>query len=85
MTELGSTVPTAVSRHVGTLTDRDIKNSSQSRFYSTRLRFPPLFLRYEVEAKIEDEQERQRRARLSGEQSIEEINEMLDTLEREEK
>ncbi|MHC4898955.1 MAG: Ig-like domain-containing domain [Planctomycetota bacterium] len=47
--ELGSTIPAAGAKHVGTLTDVDIKSSSQSRFYSTRLTFPPTFLRYELE------------------------------------
>ncbi len=47
--ELGSTVPTATSSHVGNLSDVDVVTSSQSRFYSTRLTFPPTFLRYELE------------------------------------
>ncbi|MHC4512774.1 MAG: hypothetical protein ACYTGW_07745 [Planctomycetota bacterium] len=49
VTQLGSTVPTAGPKNAGTLTDVDIKSSSQSKFYSTRLTFPPTFLRYELE------------------------------------
>jgi len=51
--ELGTTVPTATAIHAGTLTDVDIKNSSQSKFYTTRLTFPPTFLRYELEVIID--------------------------------
>ncbi len=38
---------------MGVLRDVDVKNSSQSKFYSTRLTFPPTFLRYELEVKID--------------------------------
>ncbi len=51
--QLGTTIPAATAKHAGALTDVDIKNSSQSKFYTTRLTFPPTFLRYELEVIID--------------------------------
>jgi hypothetical protein len=50
---IGTVVPPATQENVGTLTDTDPIVGSQSRWYSTRLVFPPEFLRYEIQATID--------------------------------
>jgi hypothetical protein len=49
----GITVPAAAPGNTGELKDYEFKGVSQSKWYSTRLTFPPNFLRYELEAMID--------------------------------
>jgi hypothetical protein len=51
--QAGMTTPTASPKNVGLLKDYEFKGVSQSKWYSTRLTFPPNFLRYEVEAMVD--------------------------------
>ncbi|MCB9869648.1 MAG: hypothetical protein H6837_07305 [Planctomycetes bacterium] len=51
--DVGSSVPAAASTNIGMLTDHEFTGVSQSRFYASRLTFPPTFLRYEVEAYVD--------------------------------
>jgi hypothetical protein len=53
--EVGSSNPPAASGNVGVLTDREFNGVTQSLFYRTRLTFPPNFLRYEIEAEIDNQ------------------------------
>ncbi len=52
--DLGPSIPAAASENVGLLEDTEPGNAVvQSKFYSTRLVFPPLFLRYEIQAEVD--------------------------------
>jgi hypothetical protein len=54
ITALGTTEPPAADNNVGILVDKDSLAGAQSRWYATRLVFPPDFLRYEVEAIVDN-------------------------------
>ena len=50
--EIGNGIPKATAKNGGPMTDREFRGVSQSKFYSTKLTFPPNFLRYVVVAEV---------------------------------
>jgi len=50
--DIGSGIPAAKAGNGGVLTDFESKGVSQSHFYTTKLTFPPTFLRYILEVEI---------------------------------
>ncbi len=51
---IGTVVPPASDQNVGVLSDSDKLSGAQSRWYASRQFFPPSWLRYEVEALIDN-------------------------------
>ncbi len=54
-TRLGTTLPAAKDSDVQQLTDTDTLVAMRSRWYATSLTFPPAFVRYEIEAKVDND------------------------------